>query len=121
MGHPEFQGPCGTTFTPKRNAASRYPPLEGLLCCGYDLRNSNVDSLYLQARIDLNPLLDFYCEFPDKENFFLKNRYFERLSGTSSLRIQIEAGNFESDIRATWEADLQAFKAIRRKYLLYPE
>ncbi len=121
VGHPAFQGPCATVFSPMRNAASKYPPLEGQLCCGYDYRYTSVDSLFRQARIDLTPLLDFYCEFPDKENFFLKNRYFERLSGTSSLRKQVEDGNFESDIRATWEADLWAFKEIRRKYLLYPE
>ncbi|MBL7795297.1 MAG: DUF1343 domain-containing protein [Saprospiraceae bacterium] len=120
-GHPQFQGPCVAEFTPKRNPASRYPPLEGQRCCGYDFRQTSVDSLFQQARLDLTPLLDFYCEYPDKDNFFLKNRYFERLSGTSSLRKQIEEGNFESDIRATWEADLRAFREIRRKYLLYPE
>jgi len=121
VGHPAFQGPCAAEFVPKRMLASRYPPLEGQRCCGYDYRYTSVDSLFRQARIDLTPLLDFYCEFPDKDNFFLKNRYFERLSGTSSLRKQVEDGNFESDIRVTWEADLWAFKEIRRKYLLYPE
>lgn len=120
-GHPQFQGQCIAEFTPKRNPASRYPPLEGQRCCGYDFRQTSVDSLFRQARLDLTPLLDFYCEYPDKDNFFLKNRYFERLAGTSSLRKQIAEGNFESDIRATWEADLRAFREIRRKYLLYPE
>jgi len=121
VGHPQFQGPCAAEFTPRRNTASRYPPLEGQHCCGYDFRSTSVDSLFRQARLDLTPLLDFYCEYPDKDNFFLKNRYFERLSGTNSLRKQIEEGSFESDIRATWEADLQAFRKIRHKYLLYPE
>jgi uncharacterized protein YbbC (DUF1343 family) len=62
-----------------------------------------------------------YCEFPHKEVFFLKNRFFDRLAGTRALRLQIEEGNFESDIRATWQNDLAHFRAIRRKYLLYPE
>ncbi|MBK9336106.1 MAG: DUF1343 domain-containing protein [Lewinellaceae bacterium] len=121
VGHPEYPGPAAISFTPKRNAASRYPPLEGQPCNGYDYRQLSVDSLFRQARLDLNPLLDMYCEAPEKSQFFLKNRYFERLAGTSLLRRQIEEGNFESDIRATWLEDLEFFKGIRRKYLLYPE
>ncbi|MFN0015996.1 MAG: exo-beta-N-acetylmuramidase NamZ domain-containing protein [Saprospiraceae bacterium] len=120
-GHPAFAGPEAVEFTPRRVAASKYPPLEGQECRGYDFRNLSVDSLFRQARIDLTPLLDFYCEYPDKEQFFLKNRYFERLSGTRTLSQQIEQGNFESDIRATWEPDLRAFREIRQKYLLYPD
>jgi uncharacterized protein YbbC (DUF1343 family) len=121
IGHPEYPGPSAISFTPKRNAASRYPPLEGQQCNGYDYRQLSVDSLFRQARLDLNPLLDMYCEAPDKSRFFLKTRYFERLAGTRSLRGQIEEGCFESDIRATWLEDLEFFKGIRRKYLLYPE
>jgi uncharacterized protein YbbC (DUF1343 family) len=66
-------------------------------------------------------LLDFYCEFPNKPEFFLASRYFNRLSGTFSLWPQVEEGNFESDIRATWQEDLRFFRAIREKYLLYPD
>ncbi|MCK6694718.1 MAG: DUF1343 domain-containing protein, partial [Thermoanaerobaculia bacterium] len=79
------------------------------------------DSLFRVGRIDLTALLDFYCEFPDKANFFLPSRYFERLAGTYSLQKQVEAGSFESDIRATWQEDLNAFRQIRRKYLLYQD
>lgn len=121
VGHPDYAGPAAVEFAPRRMAASKYPPLEGQACRGYDFRNLSVDSLFRQERIDLMSLLDFYCEFPEKEQFFLKNRYFERLSGTYLLAGQIEQGNFESDIRATWEPDLQAFREIRKKYLLYPD
>jgi uncharacterized protein YbbC (DUF1343 family) len=43
------------------------------------------------------------------------------LSGTTALRQQIESGLSESAIRASWQPDLNKFKAIRKKYLLYPE
>lgn len=121
VGHPGHPGPAGISFVPTRNSASKYPPFEGKPCHGYDYRYLSVDSLFRQARLDLTPLLDMYCEHPDKSRFFLKNRYFERLAGTESLRGQIEAGSFESDIRATWEDDLRSFREIRSKYLLYPD
>ncbi len=121
VGHPDYPGPAAIEFVPRRNQASQYPPLEGQRCRGFDFRSLSVDSLFAQRTLNLTLLLDIYCEFPNKENFFLKNRFFERLAGTYALRRQIEEGSFEADIRATWQEDLQCFREIREKYLLYPE
>lgn len=121
VGHPDFPEVYDFTFTPSPNAASKYPPQDGRLCRGYDFRSLSVDSLFKVGRIDLSAFLDFYCEIPDKANFFLPSRYIDRLAGTYSLRKQVEAGSFESDIRATWQEDLNAFRQIRRKYLLYSD
>ncbi len=120
-GYPDFPDTTAFSFTPLPNAASKYPPLEGRLCRGYDFRFLSVDSLVREARIDLTLLLDVYCEFPDKANFFLPSRYIEKLSGTYAFWPQIEAGYFESDIRATWQEDLDYYRAIRKNYLLYPD
>lgn len=121
LGHPYYPDSSAFSFTPRQNQASKYPPLEGIPCRGIDFRNLSVDSLFHTDRINLTLLLDFYCEYPDKGHFFLSNRYIDRLAGTYSLRQQVEAGFFESDIRATWEDDLKKYRDIRRKYLLYPE
>lgn len=121
VGHPDFPNYTDFSFTPRPNAASKYPPQDSRLCFGYDYRSLSADSLFRVGRIDLSALLDFYCEFPDKANFFLPSRYIERLAGTYSLQKQVEAGSFESDIRATWQEDLDAFRQIRRKYLLYAD
>ncbi len=121
IGHPHYPGPADIEFVPMPNKASQYPPLKGEKCRGFDYRYLSVDSLFHLRRLSLQPLLDMYCEFPYKEIFFLKNRFFDLLAGTYSLRPQVESGSFESDIRATWEADLALFRNIRRKYLLYPE
>ena len=67
----------------------------------------------------LKYLLDFYQQSTDKPHFF--GKYFEELSGTNSLREQIIAGKSEAEIRASWGPGLSKFKALRRKYLLYPE
>jgi len=50
----------------------------------------------------------------------LKNRFIDRLAGTDELRKQIISGTSEKQIRKSWKRDLQKFKQIRVKYLLYP-
>ncbi|TNE54885.1 MAG: DUF1343 domain-containing protein [Bacteroidetes bacterium] len=121
IGHPDYPDSSAISFIPTPNSGSKYPPQEGQLCRGYDFRQTSVDSLFHQARIDLRPLLDLYYSLPDKAQFFLATRYFNKLSGTFSLWQQIEDGCTEPEIRATWLTDLESFKAIRRKYLLYPD
>ena len=39
--------------------------------------------------------------------------------GTSQVRKDILQGKTETEIRRTWEKDLQLYRAIRAKYLLY--
>jgi len=41
------------------------------------------------------------------------------LAGTKILRQQIEAGQTEEAIRASWQKGLEAFKKMRQPYLLY--
>jgi uncharacterized protein YbbC (DUF1343 family) len=53
------------------------------------------------------------------KDFF--NAYFVKLAGTDKLQKQIEAGVDKYTIRASWKKELEAFKKIRRKYLLYPD
>ncbi len=119
LGHPEITSDA-FTFVPRSTAAAKHPPQEGWICKGYDLRTIPMDSLRAQKQIDLHWLLCFYQEFPNKADFFLKTSFFDLLAGTKSLRLQIESGQTEEQIRASWQADLTAFRAIREKYLLYP-
>ena len=51
------------------------------------------------------------------KDFF--NSFFTKLAGTKKLQQQIEQGVSESAIRNTWKTDLEAFKKIRKKYVLY--
>ena len=104
------------SFTPKPNAGSPTPPLNGQLCYGLNL----VDAPAREASgLVLRYLLNFYQQSTDKEHFF--GKYFEQLSGTLALRQQIIAGKSEAEIRASWQPGLTQFKTLRRKYLLYPE
>lgn len=119
-GDPDF-GRDSFWFIPRPNEGSRYPPHEGKVCKGFDLREVSLDSLRNQKQLNLNYLLDFYRAYPNKPAFFRTDGYFDLLAGTLSLRRQIEEGKTEAEIRATWQADLEAFREIREKYLLYSE
>ncbi|UOG73494.1 DUF1343 domain-containing protein [Hymenobacter tibetensis] len=101
------------SFTPKPNAGSPTPPQNGKTCYGLNLKS--VDSL----GFSLKYLLDFYQQSSAKDKFFTK--YFEQLSGTSSLRQQVVAGKSEAEIRQSWEPALGQYKVMRKKYLLYPD
>ncbi len=104
-------------FTPRPNAGSPTPPLNGQLCYGLDLHQPA--SQEAGGFFTLKYLLDFYKQSTDKEHFFTK--YFEQLAGTDSLRAQVVAGRSEASIRTSWQPALGRYKALRKKYLLYPE
>ncbi|HQW93595.1 MAG TPA: DUF1343 domain-containing protein, partial [Ferruginibacter sp.] len=52
---------------------------------------------------------------------FLKNNFFNKLAGNDELIQQVKDGKTEAAIRKSWEPKLDAFKAIRKKYLLYTD
>lgn len=113
IGHPDLKS-LPYQFTPVDiPGMANDPPQEGKLCYGLDLRQVPV-----AKRLDLHYLIDMYKLFPDKEHFFVQ--HFERWSGTKALRQQIIDGLSEDQIRASWQKDLDQYKAMRKKYLLYP-
>ena len=117
-GHPDY--PEGDySFTPVSMPGAKYPKLEGQLCRGYSLVGRPPDSIRSEAKINLSYLINFYREFPDKDDFFLKNLFFDKLAGGPQLRRQIVAGKTEAEIRETWQEGLEAFREVRQKYLLY--
>ncbi len=118
IGHPSLPGEF--TFTPKSGPGSKYPKLENQLCRGKDLSSKDLNLLKETAQINLGYLIDAYNSFPDKQSFFLKNGFFDKLAGTTSLRNQIIAGKSESEIREGWKTGLQEFEKRRTAYLLYP-
>jgi len=108
------------SFVPKSRAGAKYPKFKGKRCYGKDLSKRSVQNIRREKRLNLSYLLDAYAHYADKKHFFLKNGFFELLAGTETLRKQIKAGVSEKAIRKSWQKDLNRFKKIRRKYLLYP-
>lgn len=108
------------SFVPEPGEGAKYPKHQGKVCYGADLSGRLLDASRASKKIELSYLLDAYRNYPDKEGFFLKNNFFDRLAGSDELRKQIIAGRSEKEIRAGWEEGLEDFRKIRAKYLLYP-
>ena len=113
-GHPSLKGIYDFQFKPVSiPGMAKSPLLENQECYGLDMRQEPVPH-----RVELKYLIEAYRKFPEKEKFF--NSYFDKLAGSSSLRQQIINGSSEEEIRETWQPGLEAFRKIRKKYLLYP-
>lgn len=84
---------------------------------GIDLRDLNPDD----QKFTLQYILKFYEKMADKEKFFARPDFFDKLAGTDKLRKQISKGWSEGEIRASWQDDLEAYKTMRKKYLLYDD
>jgi uncharacterized protein YbbC (DUF1343 family) len=119
-GHPDFkQGEF--TFTPQSMPGAKFPKLEGKECNGFDLSKLDLQEFKEMGRINLRYLMHFYENFENKKAFFLENKFFDTLAGSATLRWQIINGKSEEEIRNSWQKDLEAFKIIRSKYLLYKD
>jgi len=118
VGHPKINSKY--SFTPRPNLGAKNPPLNGQLCFGTDLSKMTIGSLLDAKKIDLTLLIQYYKELNSiGEKFFLDNLFMDKLAGTDQLRKMIIAGKTEAEIRKTWQKDLDSFKIIREKYLLY--
>ncbi|RMF23505.1 MAG: DUF1343 domain-containing protein, partial [Bacteroidetes bacterium] len=120
VGAPGF--PAGDyTFTPEPKPGARHPKHQGLPCRGWNLSGLPVAELRRDTALRLHYLLDFFAAYEPRDGFFLRSDFFDKLAGTDSLRLQLLRGATEEEIRRSWAPTLRAFKAQRRRYLLYPE
>jgi uncharacterized protein YbbC (DUF1343 family) len=117
-GHPKYQG-GDYSYSPKSMPGAKHPKFEDQECHGYDLTTLDHEDIRKEARLNLSYLINYYKSFPQGEDFFLKNNFFDKLAGSNELRSQVLSGLDEDKIRATWQKDLALFKIMRKKYLLY--
>lgn len=116
-GHPAMKG-CTYTFTPQSMDGAKNPPLKDKLCHGRDLTGLDPEAV-IAAGVDLGYVIDAYRRMGIGDKFFTS--FFELLVGDGQVRRMIEAGKSAAEIKATWRADVEAFKVRRRPYLLYKE
>ena len=103
------------TFTPEDKPGAKNPPQKGKLCYGEDL--SKIDAR--NQAFTLKYVIDYYKKSDNKAKFFSSPSFFDKLAGSDTTRKQIIAGMTETQIRASWKTDLDNYKTIRKKYLLY--
>ena len=105
-------------YTPISRKGASDPKFKDQLCFGENLS----ETPYLDA-IDLSWLIRAYTQ-NTLANFWTKNGkhyWIDQLSGTDELRLQIEKGWSEEQIKATWQEGLNNFRQVRQKYLLYKD
>ena len=103
------------TFTPHSLPGfDKNPMHKDQLCYGEDLRRvANIDGFTLRY------FLRFYWKSNAGSAFFDRARWFDLLMGTDTVRKEILAGKSETEIQAGWKTELQKYKEMREKYLLY--
>lgn len=125
FGHPNLPKNL-YQFTPTSREGATAPKLMNKFCYGWNLYDTKESVLRkVDDRIQLKYLLEAYKLFPNKDSFFIRPKtgqyFFDKLAGSDELRKQLIAGKTEAEIKASWQPKLQAFKAIRKKYLLYKD
>lgn len=118
IGSPDIEGYTYSFIPQALEGFDKNPLHKGKICYGLDLR-------HIQAPKGFS--LKYICELyrayqkTGKGNqFFTRASWFDLLAGTSSIRLDILAGKDEATIRKTWQKDLENYKAMRQRYLLYP-
>lgn len=82
----------------------------------------NLQEYPFEGGLTLKFVLYFYDKCGKNASFFFSRaKWFDLLAGTDQLRKQIIAGMNEEEIRETWKEDLDNYKEMRKKYLLYKE
>jgi len=117
FGHPEMSG-CDFSFTPQPNAGSKNPPHNGVVCYGVDLREVADEDIWAEG-INIGYVVDAYNNLAIGEKFF--KPMFEKLIGVGWVREMIMEGATAEVIEARWASDVEEFKLLRKRYLLYKE
>ena len=101
-------------FIPQNRPGANTPKFMGKACYGKDYRD-----IKPPPKFNIKELIEFYNISGRDKDFF--NDYFNKLAGNSELKKQIEAGLTEDEIRISWIEELNEYKTLRKKYLLYPD
>lgn len=106
------------TFTPVSLPGFETNPLQkDKVCHGVDLREYP-----FPGGLTLRFILDFYKKSgSNPATFFTRPKWFDLLAGSDKLRRQIIQGLTEEEIRASWQPELERYKELRKKYLLYQD
>ncbi|MDP3929992.1 MAG: DUF1343 domain-containing protein [Bacteroidota bacterium] len=108
------------TITPRHlPGIADHPPHENKQIRGFNLTDYGWNIAPGQKKINLYWLIELYNNDSNKDKFF--TNFFDKLAGTDELRKQIMAGKNEAEIRASWKDKIEAYKLMRRRYLLYAD
>ena len=108
------------SYTPVPNFGSKYPKHQNTLCNGLILDFELTAEEPFLGKVELKWIVEAYKDHSKKDQFF-NTANFTAHAGTPVLQKQIEQGMSADEIRASWQPEIETFKKIRAKYLLYEE
>lgn len=108
-------------FTPKPSFGAKYPKHNGSKCYGYDLRVYGDSIFKYEKKFKVDWVLSMRKLSKNKDDFFRKDGFFRLLTGDTSIRKMIEENKSANEIWMSFQPEVQQFKTVRKKYLLYPD
>ncbi|MBK6282041.1 MAG: DUF1343 domain-containing protein [Draconibacterium sp.] len=104
-------------FTPVNIPGVAINPInEGKVCYGVDLR-----LLKTIPDFTLKYFIDFYYKYENEKDFLTRESWFNTLAGTDELLKLIRLGKNEAEILSHFKPELEKYRVLREKYLLYPD
>lgn len=117
FGHPKLKE-ANSTFTPKSiPGVCKCPKYQDKKCKAISLKKWGAQSILRKKKLNLYWLMMAYKNTGFPENFF--NEYIYNLIGDSKIVDMLKKKKSVKEIELQWDEEVQNFKKIRAKYLIY--
>lgn len=118
VGHPALSKQKGYAFSfvPRSGFGAKHPLQEGKVCHGLDFRSLPIEEA-LEVGFSLDVVIRVARDLGADSNFFTP--MFEKLIGVGYVREMILEGASADEIRQRWAKEVEEYKVLRQKYLLY--
>ena len=102
--------------------SDKHPLHQDTYCYGLNLSSEK----NIPKGFSLQYVIQFYNYFQNltkhaEKEFFTRPHWFDLLTGTNQVRLDILKDKSEEQIRSAWQKKLNQYKEIRKKYLLYED
>ena len=102
--------------------SDKHPLHQDAYCYGLNLSSEK----NIPKGFSLQYVIQFYNYFQNltkhaEKEFFTRPHWFDLLTGTNQVRLDILKNKTEEQIRSAWQKKLNQYKEIRIKYLLYED
>ena len=114
IGYPDTSWGTFTFMPVSLPGFDKNPVQKGQKCYGIDLRDTA-----FEGGFTLRFFMEAWEKAGRKPSFFDRPRWFDMLMGTPRVREAILRGESEADIVRSWQPELDRYKKMREKYLMY--
>lgn len=102
--------------------SDKHPLHQDAYCYGLNLSSEK----NIPKGFSLQYVIQFYNYFQNltkhaEKEFFTRPHWFDLLTGTNQVHLDILKNKTEEQIRSAWQKKLNQYKEIRKKYLLYED